>query len=88
MEYKIYNLKSTGELEPSGILTVEGQSFNFATENSGLARMLEKVKQQGYVINIGDIGISLSGKVKPGDNDFISALEEYLGNYKIRRAIG
>ena len=83
MEYKVIHLKEEGQAEPCGIIKIDGQSFDFVTEKPELAALLRKVKQQGYVERIHDLQ---PVKVRPDDSDFKMALEEYLGNYRIRKS--
>jgi hypothetical protein len=85
MEYQILRYKSNGELEPCGTLYVNNQSFDFVTECSDLSGQLEKIKQQGYVPHFHNAALKVSDMVRPGEGEFIRALEENLGNYRFRK---
>ncbi len=49
MEYQILHLKSDGETEPCETISVEDDSLGFVTDNPELVKLLDIIKQQGYV---------------------------------------
>ena len=83
MKYEIFHFTDKGGIEPCGIIIIKGQSFDFKTEKPELASLLNQVKKRGYVEHSHGERIS---EARPGDNEFIMALEEYLGNYRIRKS--
>ncbi len=88
MEYKIWHLIPGGEIELCGNLNLKADMFTFQTEIPELAEKLSKIQKQGFVLHYHDSQSDKPAKkIKPGDVEFIKALEEYLGNYRIRTDI-